>query len=282
MAQKDEESCPVQVENQQAPKMGKPCLVPIGKQWAPKMGKPCAVQMGKQRAPKMRKPCPVQIRKQRGPKLGKPCGPTCGKKCTKKISHVRRKEIFNAYQEMSHSDKWAFVFHSVTQLLTSRLTTAGPSRRNKTFKYHLNNSLGQPQDVCKTFYLTTLGYHPKNDSVIVSVTSNMSSAVPPQDRRGRHPPANKIDLSPIHKHIESFNPTVSDCKCEHASSRRYLPSNVNVVKMYKDFKAKHASACSYETYRRAIRDMNISFRKLHAEECRKCLEPDIRMKTEHL
>lgn len=266
MAHNDEESCTVQIENQQAPKMVKPC----------------PVQTGKHRAPKMGKPCPGQIGKRRTPKLGKPCGPTCGKKCTKKIPHVRRKEIFNSYRAMSHSDKWAFVFHSVTQLLTSRLTTAGPSRRNKTFKYHLNNSLGQPQDVCKTFYLTTLGYHPKNDSVIVSVTSNMSSAVPPQDRRGRHPPANKIDLSPIHKHIESFNPTVSDRKCEHASSRRYLPSNVNVVKMYKDFKAKNAIACSYETYRRAIRDMNISFRKLHAEECKKCLEPDIHRKTEYL
>ncbi|XP_016298312.1 uncharacterized protein LOC107655364 [Sinocyclocheilus anshuiensis] len=226
--------------------------------------------------------CPVQIRSQRTPKMGKPCGPTCGKKCTEKIPHVRRKEIFDAYQDMSHSDKWAFVFHSVTQSLKNRLTTGGPSRRKKTFQYHLNNRLRQPQDVCKTCYLTTFGYHPKNDSMIVSVTGNTSSAVPPPDRRGRHPPANKIDLSPIHKHIESFSPTVSHCKCEHAESRRYLSSNVTVMMMYKDFKGKSAKACSYETYRKAIRDMNIGFRKLHAEECKECLECDIHVKTEHL
>ncbi|XP_018958580.1 uncharacterized protein LOC109088898 [Cyprinus carpio] len=226
--------------------------------------------------------CPVQIGDQRAPKMGKPCGPKCGKKCTEKIPHVRRKEIFDAYQDMSHSDKWAFVFHSVTQSLKTRLTTGGPSRRNKTFQYRLNNSLGQPQDVCKTFYLTTLGYHPKNDSMIVSVTGNTSSAVPPPDRRGRHPPANKIDLSPIHQHIETFNPTISDCTCEHAESRRYLSSNVTVMMMYKDFKGKSATACSYETYRKAIRDMNIGFRKLHAEECKECLERGIHVKTEHL
>ncbi|XP_016107651.1 uncharacterized protein [Sinocyclocheilus grahami] len=226
--------------------------------------------------------CPVQIGNQQAPKMGKPCGPTCGKKCTEKILHVRRKEIFDAYQDMSHSDKWAFVFHSVTQSLKTRLTTAGPSRRNKTFQYHLNNSLGQPQDVCKTFYLTTLGYHPKNDRVIVSVTGNTSGAVPPPDRRGRHPPANKIDLSPIYQHIESFNPTISDNKCEHAESRRYLPSNVTVMKMYKDFKGKSSTACSYETYRKAIKDMNIGFRKLSAEECKECLERGIHIKTEHL
>ncbi|XP_073700480.1 uncharacterized protein [Garra rufa] len=221
--------------------------------------------------------CSVQIGKQRTPKMGKPCAPTCGKKCTKKIPYARRKEIFNAYQEMSNSDKWAFVFHTVTQSLTSRLTTGRPSRRNKTFKYRLNNSLGQPQDVCKTFYLTTLGYHPKNDSVIVSVTGNTSGADPPQDRRGRHPPGNKIDLSPIHEHIESFNPTVSDFKCEHAPNQRYLPSHVTVAMMYKDFKGKNDNACSYETYRRAIKDMNIGFRKQHAEECLEC---DVHMKTE--
>ncbi len=221
---------------------------------------------------------PIQIGNQQAPKMGKPCGPTCGKKCTEKIQHVRRKEIFDTYQGMSHSDKWAFVFHS----LKTRLTTGVPSRRKKTFQYRLNNSLGRPQDVCKTFYLTTLGYHPKNDRVIVSVTGNASSAVPPPDRRGRHPPANKIDLSPISEHIESFNPTISDCKCEHAPSRRYLPSNVTVMMMYKDFKGKSSTACSYETYRKAIKDMNIGFRKLSAEECKECLERDIHIKTEHL
>ncbi|KTF84572.1 hypothetical protein cypCar_00020568 [Cyprinus carpio] len=226
--------------------------------------------------------CPIQIEKQQAPKMGKPCGPTCGKKCTQKIPHVRRKEIFNAYKDMSHSDKWTFVFHSVTQSLKTRFTTGGPSRRNKTFQYHLNNSLGQPQEVCKTFYLTTLGYHPKNDRVIVSVTGNKSGAVPPPDRRGRHPPPNKIDLTPIHQHIQSFNPTISDCKCEHAESRRYLPSNVTIMMMYKDFKGKSSTVCSYETYRKAIKDMNIGFRKLSEEECKKCLEGDTRIKTEHL
>ncbi|XP_051501065.1 uncharacterized protein LOC127410071 [Myxocyprinus asiaticus] len=205
--------------------------------------------------------CPIQIGSLWGPQMA-PCGPRCGKKCSEKIPYVRRKEIFDTYQDMSHSDKWTFVSHTITQSLKKRLTTGGPSRRSKTFQYHLNNSLGDPQDVCKPFYLTTLGYHPKNDRVIVSVIGNPSATQPPQDRRGRHPPANKLDLSLIREHIESFNPTIS----AHDPNRRHLPSSVSIMKMYKDFKSKNTTPCSYETYRKAIRDMNISFTKPGEEE----------------
>ncbi|XP_051511635.1 uncharacterized protein LOC127416361 isoform X1 [Myxocyprinus asiaticus] len=209
--------------------------------------------------------CPIKIGSLWGPQMA-PCGPRCGKKCSEKIPYVRRKEIFDIYQDMSHSEKWTFVSHTVTQSLKKRLTTDGPSRRSKTFQYHLNNSLGEPQDVCKPFYLTTLGYHPKNDRVIISVIGNPSATQPPQDRRGRHPPANKLDLSLIREHIESFNPTVS----AHAPNRRHLPSSVSIMKMYKDFKSKSTTPCSYETYRKAIRDMNISFTKPGEDEkCKK-------------
>lgn len=133
------------------------------------------------------------------PKMGKPCGPMCRQKCTNKLSENRRLQIFQAYWTMSNADKRLVIFHTISQSQTQRPSSNFPSRRNRSFKYHLNDDNGQAQGVCKTFFLTTLGYHAKNDRLISSVVgkSTPSTLTPPQDRRGRHAPSNKLNLTPI-------------------------------------------------------------------------------------
>lgn len=217
------------------------------------------------------------------PQMGKPCGPMCRKKCIQKITEDQRKQIFTAYWNMSYSEKKSFIFHMVSQCQTIRHTSAVPSRRTRSLKYHLNDDLGQQQEVCKTTFLTTLGYHPKNDRLIVTVIGNTisSSLTPPQERRGRHTPINKIDMAPIFEHIESFNPTSSHYRREHAPHRRYLPSDVSIQLMFKDYKEKEALKCSYETYRKAVKERNISFTKLGEEECENCLRQDVHVRAEH-
>ena len=132
------------------------------------------------------------------PRMGKPCGPKCRKKCWDKISEERRKEVFHTYWIMTYTEKRSFIFHMVSQGQTARLTSTGPSRRRKSLAYHITDDLGKPQDVCKTFFLTTLGYHLKNDRLINTVISNTtpSSLSPPQERCGKHAPFNKIGSGP--------------------------------------------------------------------------------------
>jgi len=48
--------------------------------------------------------------------------------------------------------------------------------------------------------------------------SEIGSEVIPRDQRGRHVPANKLDLQPVIDHIESFNPTVSHYRREPLST----------------------------------------------------------------
>ncbi|XP_073729859.1 uncharacterized protein [Misgurnus anguillicaudatus] len=217
------------------------------------------------------------------PQMGKPCGPKCKKKCTTKITEDQRRQLFRAYWNMSYSEKKSFIFHMVSQCQTMRHTTAVPSRRTRTLRYYLNDDLGQQQEVCKTTFLTTLGYHPKNDRLIVTVFGNTvsSSLAPPQERRGRHTPINKIDMASIFEHIESFNPTSSHYRPEHAPHRRYLPSDVSIQSMFQDYKENNAFKCSYETYRKAVKERNISFTKLGEEECESCLRQDVHIKAEH-
>lgn len=221
------------------------------------------------------------------PTMGKPCGVSCRKRCNTRISEDRRKEVFSSYMQMSSMGKRSFIFYHVSQHNPKRPTTSGPTRRGKSLTYTISDEFGEEQDVCKTFFLTTLGYHPKNDRLITTVISNSTpfTQMPPEDRRGKHEPHNKLNLAPIHEHIESFNPIISHDQREHAPVRRYLPSDVTVKTMYSDYLAKSSQCgeakCSYETYRKEVKRKNISFTRLGEEQCEHCLLHDTHVKAEH-
>ncbi|XDV25699.1 hypothetical protein PO909_029572, partial [Leuciscus waleckii] len=216
------------------------------------------------------------------PRIGKPCGPQCRTKCIRKITEGQRMEIFGAYGKLTYPEKKHFIFRMISQQQTQRYTTGGPTQRKRSYQYHLNDNLGQRQEVCKTMFLSTLGYHPKNDRLIVTVfgSATSSTLAPPQDRRGRHTPSNKVDMTPIFEHIESFHPSISHYRREHAPNRRYLPSDINIRSMFNDYRQRFQK-CSYETYRKAVKELNISFTKLGEEECEHCLQHEIHLNTEH-
>lgn len=92
-----------------------------------------------------------------------------------------------------------------------------------------------------------------------------------KSQRGSASSSKKIDRAIIREHIESFNPSISHYRREHAPNRRYLPSDVTIVMMYNDFKAKHPTInFSYYLYRDVVSKMNISFAALGHEECFSC------------
>ncbi|XP_076139126.1 uncharacterized protein LOC143122170 isoform X2 [Alosa pseudoharengus] len=198
------------------------------------------------------------------PEMRDPCGQKCRRQCTAKFSEERRQEIWSSYWGMDFAEKRMFVFHSVSQLPTARSCGAG-SRRGRSFVYRLKNKDQVPQQVCKTFFLATLGFHPTNDSLVLSVMrreiGNVSNL---RDQRGRHPPANKLDMQPVYDHIESFHPSVSHYGREQAPHCRYLPRDITVKLMYADYVEK-GNRCSYETYRKAVKQKNISFCKARGD-----------------
>ena len=82
-----------------------------------------------------------------------------------------------------------------------------------------------------------------------------------------------IDRDIIKAHIETFNPCVHHYRRLHAPLRRYLPSDITVKFMHDDFVEKNPDfKCSKETYRRVVKEMNISFAHLGHEECESCEE----------
>ena len=70
----------------------------------------------------------------------------------------------------------------------------------------------------------------------------------------------------------SFHPCISHYRRAHAPHRLYLASDISVRMMYDDFKAVHPDfSCCYQTYRKVVVSMNISFTKLGEEQCETCL-----------
>ncbi|XP_030748954.1 uncharacterized protein LOC115885491 [Sitophilus oryzae] len=198
------------------------------------------------------------------------CGP-CKKGCVGKIVEDQRISINRDYWMMSWQERQIFLSATISTMEVKRRRGSGMSR-TRSCKYFLKNANGEKVEICKVFFLTTLGYDRKNDRAITNIINKESNATSVQDKRGKHPKTPKTDRSVIKTHIESFGPTISHYRREHAPNKRYLASDINITNMHKDLMAKYPDIkCSYELYRKCVsKDCNISFTKLGHEECETC------------
>ncbi|KAK4875390.1 hypothetical protein RN001_011812 [Aquatica leii] len=153
------------------------------------------------------------------------------------------------YWQLDWIEKKAFVLNCLSRTDVMRRTTETEfSQRKNTFKYFLTNKTGEKMLVCKCFFLTTLGYHRKNDWSSICKTECF-----------------------IDTYIENFNPSVSHYRREHAPERRYLPSDLTIESMYKNYlETCPHNQCSNEVYRKRLKHKNISFTNLGHEECELC------------
>lgn len=197
----------------------------------------------------------------------------CIKKCYVKVSDKQRLLINEDFWKMCNKDQRQFILNNVCRTLTKRHTNApAASRRSSTMSYSFKNVEGYRTEVCKKFFLTTLGFKKTNDKLIRSVFNEIekNAITPKTDGRGK-PNNKKFDRELIVKHIESFNPNIAHYRREHAPLRKYLPSDLTIKLMFEDFKEKHPDIrFSYYLYREVVSSLNISFSKLGHEECFVC------------
>lgn len=94
----------------------------------------------------------------------------------------------------------------------------------------------------KTFF-QTLGY--TNDSVITELVAAMemdSCGQYVKENRGRSR-VDIIDREAILKHIESYHPCISYYRRHNAPNARYLPRELSITDMFKDFSTKYPKYC---------------------------------------
>lgn len=203
--------------------------------------------------------------------LRKPCDISCKKKCTSKFSETWREKIHDEYLKLNYESKGLYVkgLVDIKPVKTRKVNAIG-SQRKATYVYNFNTPDQARFEVCKTYFLTTLGYDPKNDRRVMSAMNK--SVVEQKDQRGNYIRMNKIDRNVIKEHVMKYEPCVSHYRRQHAPNRLYLPSDININLMYKDFHLQHPEIkISSETYRKVVRhDLNISFAHLGHEECEQC------------
>lgn len=122
--------------------------------------------------------------------------------------------------------------------------------------------------VCKLFFLCTLGFSKSNDAVVRRVLNQSVGDKPKISHSGR---PEKFDKSIIEKHVMLYHPSISHYRREHAPNRLYLPSELTTTSLYNDYVANGQPKCSYETFRIHVKNkMKTSFAKLGHEECEDC------------
>ena len=200
----------------------------------------------------------------------------CKRTCIEKIDEEQRNNIHSQYWNLDKELQKEYLFQRVESIPKKRERVRGcPKKQRKHSRvYSLKVPKGESVQVCSQFFLATLGF--KKDNIITTLFKNefsgrrlSISSIP--DKRGKHDPHHKMSQSmkdKIIQHIESYDPTVIHYRRAHAPLRKYLPSE-----MHKDFIQSHSQEkVSYESYRKILNSMNISFTKLGEEQCELCEE----------
>lgn len=212
------------------------------------------------------------------------CNKLCIKKECSQLSEDQRIMINRTFCELKARERKWFIYNHITTMQPQR-RRSNSSVRSVTVKYTLPTAESTELVVCKKMFLTTLGFEHKNDRVVRNVLASKNNSYasgPKHDKRGKHDSHNAFDKTSIQKHIESYHPTISHYRREHAPNVRYLPSDITIKDMHKNYNKKEKKNVSYELYRKIVSENNISFSKLGHEECWSCEKRNNHeKKTEH-
>lgn len=191
-------------------------------------------------------------------------------------------EIFKNYWDEAKSWdlKRQFIISHVVSKATNRHRPSDGSRgnqRKQTILYNFDIG-GEKIDVCKVFFLNTLGI---SETVVRNaLKKRLEGGFISADMRGRHTPTNKLRedvLNRVRAHINSF-PIYESHYSREKTSKKYLGSDLNKEKMYQLYKDK----CSTDgvpqneivklwAYRRVFdTEFNLGFKTPSADTCDSC------------
>lgn len=271
-----------------------------------------AIEQWVRRSPRIRKAKTKEERivaqLNRHPVLG-PCNCKLKSCCFGELTPEICKTINKKFWTSTYLQQTSFVSR-YTRPQTIKRRNGKPLLRKKQFMLSYSLPIGNlaPVKVCKKMFQNTLGvktfsllarvYKAEGDNReevvesdddqdvedVDSSNGNLlnSSIVSEDDKRGKGKKKHAFSAEKktmIRAHVESFRPSVSHYRREHAPNRRYLPPEITIKMMHDDLISKHPNDnCCYSFYRQLVSSMNIAFTCLGAEECDQC---DIMKKHTH-
>lgn len=221
-----------------------------------------------------------------------PCQSKCRKMCFQKITPEQRIYIFDYFKGLDYGERQLFFDKYLTK--NDIKYRKADATRNKKFSLSYNLPiipLDEPNadinvttnnhniiikniiSVCKTMFIHTIGF--KTDGSITNFVRRTANDLPCLgDKRGKQRGLQMKSISEANKknvneHIDSYHPQVSHYNIMHAPNRRYLPPDLTINQMYKDFALKYKHV-SYETYRKIFESNNIGFTAPTQDDCGVC------------
>lgn len=100
----------------------------------------------------------------------------CRLKCPQKINSNRQEAINKEFWSLSRPEQQLSLMGCMNKISKKRSTTNTynrNSRRKNSFIYNLKMENGDDVVVCKTFFLSTLGYNANNDCIIKTIRRSM-------------------------------------------------------------------------------------------------------------
>lgn len=174
--------------------------------------------------------------------IQKGCSVKCRKNCHNNFSFNNRLTIFGSYWKLGDINRQRdFIFKHVVQKekCRQRIRKHHNSDRSKNRQYSLyyyfpkDNAL---KPVCKTFFLDTLSISEQIVKTVMKKVNSSRTSVE-IDLRGQCSTkriSNTIRQTVI-DHIRKFD-KVESHYCRKSTTREYLPSNLNITKMYSLYK----------------------------------------------
>lgn len=142
-----------------------------------------------------------------------------------------RKRINEIFWGLSYEAQGLYVRSLVTTKEVNRRIPDSQKLRKQTYVYFMDIA-NKKKEICKTFFLTILGFHKNNDRRVFDILHKSLDAQ--NDRRGHHQKSKHVDREKLKEHIEIFRPAIAHYRRAHAPNRRYLPSDLNASTMHSD------------------------------------------------
>lgn len=194
---------------------------------------------------------------------------TCTLKCSVKISHDARQDLFKSFWSMSSLQRQRDYLGSMVKTVSIGRKRVKTSKRNVTNHYSFTFN-GINHRVCKGFFLSTLDISFTMIKTSLEKFQRSPSTMQSPDKRGLHAPSSKFPLHVIQfvdDHIDKF-PRVPAHWCRASSTKEYLEADVNQAKMYElylddceTYRIKHPdmAVVGKTTYLNRIAAKNIGF-----------------------
>lgn len=203
-------------------------------------------------------------------------------KCHIKIDEEQQKKLFKTFYDLPDWTRKTLFLRSsvkrsaVKQKLSDRNPIIQQKNRNYNYSYELFDSAGDKQDVCGNFFFTCLQINSKRVYRAINTTQSNSTA---KDNRGRGPSKNKTnerDKGYVNDFISKF-PKYKSHYGRKDSDKDYLAPNLNIRKIYKEYKAvtefRQRVVLSEHKFREIFNtEFNLAFKRTKTDTCKTCDE----------